>query len=412
MPLLRHAAPQAGAEARAARRRARPAGVPARAPPRSRRGASARSALGERPYATLAAIADRRRSLVLVRVASTALTPTTSARSSAGPVQGDWWRYLAAPFIYPDVGYLFVAACGIAIFGIAVERRLGTLATAILIVACGALGMLAANGIETAIGEHDRRPARRRAATGSRWACSRPGPCCGPAEVRGHPDEDVEVIGAAVAAAVLIMLPLVEDYANVFAGLGGRAGRRRLRPGRRARAARAATRADTGLDRTTSSSRSRPSCTATWSSTAPSATGSCPRSRRPAEEMGDLAAMQIAGDQAALITLLVAAIGAREALEVGTFLGYGAIAIARGLPDDGRLVCLRARRGLRRARAASTCARRGSSSGSSSASGPALESLRAMDERRAVRLRLHRRRQDRVHRLLRGDPARTAARTA
>lgn len=50
--------------------------------------------------------------------------------------------------------------------------------------------------------------------------------------------------------------------------------------------------------------------------------------------------MQIAGDQGALITLLVRAIGARRALEIGTFLGYGAIAIARGLPEDGRLLCL------------------------------------------------------------------------
>lgn len=56
------------------------------------------------------------------------------------------------------------------------------------------------------------------------------------------------------------------------------------------------------------------------------------------EAMGDLARMQIAGDQAALMTILVAACGARRALEVGTFLGYGAIAIARGLPEDGELV--------------------------------------------------------------------------
>ena len=41
------------------------------------------------------------------------------------------------------------------------------------------------------------------------------------AELRANPDEDVEVIGAAVCAAVLIMLPLVEDFANVFAGLAG-----------------------------------------------------------------------------------------------------------------------------------------------------------------------------------------------
>jgi caffeoyl-CoA O-methyltransferase len=57
------------------------------------------------------------------------------------------------------------------------------------------------------------------------------------------------------------------------------------------------------------------------------------------EDMGDLALMQIAGDQAALMTILVGATGARRALEIGTFLGYGALAIARGLPDDGRLVC-------------------------------------------------------------------------
>jgi caffeoyl-CoA O-methyltransferase len=49
--------------------------------------------------------------------------------------------------------------------------------------------------------------------------------------------------------------------------------------------------------------------------------------------------MQISGDQAALITVLVKAIGARRAIEVGTFLGYGALSIARGLPEDGKLIC-------------------------------------------------------------------------
>jgi caffeoyl-CoA O-methyltransferase len=58
-----------------------------------------------------------------------------------------------------------------------------------------------------------------------------------------------------------------------------------------------------------------------------------------ARDMGELEEMQIGGDQAALITVLVRAIGARRALEIGTFLGYGAISIARGLPDDGELIC-------------------------------------------------------------------------
>jgi caffeoyl-CoA O-methyltransferase len=55
-------------------------------------------------------------------------------------------------------------------------------------------------------------------------------------------------------------------------------------------------------------------------------------------EMGSLAQMQIGGDQAALISILVAATGTRRAIEVGTFLGYGALSIARGLPPDGELV--------------------------------------------------------------------------
>jgi caffeoyl-CoA O-methyltransferase len=56
------------------------------------------------------------------------------------------------------------------------------------------------------------------------------------------------------------------------------------------------------------------------------------------EALGGIAVMQIAPEQGALITVLVRAIGARRALEVGTFTGYGAIAIARGMPEDGRLL--------------------------------------------------------------------------
>jgi caffeoyl-CoA O-methyltransferase len=56
------------------------------------------------------------------------------------------------------------------------------------------------------------------------------------------------------------------------------------------------------------------------------------------ESLGDRAVMQMAADQGALTTLLVRAIGARTALEVGTFTGYGAICIARGLGEGGRLI--------------------------------------------------------------------------
>jgi caffeoyl-CoA O-methyltransferase len=57
------------------------------------------------------------------------------------------------------------------------------------------------------------------------------------------------------------------------------------------------------------------------------------------EQLGPISMMQIAPEQGALMTLLTRAIGARAAVEVGTFTGYSALCVARGLPEDGRLLC-------------------------------------------------------------------------
>ena len=57
------------------------------------------------------------------------------------------------------------------------------------------------------------------------------------------------------------------------------------------------------------------------------------------EALGGISMMQIAPEQGAFMTLLTRLIDARRAIEVGTFTGYSAISIARGLSDDGTLVC-------------------------------------------------------------------------
>jgi caffeoyl-CoA O-methyltransferase len=49
--------------------------------------------------------------------------------------------------------------------------------------------------------------------------------------------------------------------------------------------------------------------------------------------------MQIGSDQGAFMQVLVRAIGARRCLEVGTFTGYSALAVALALPPGGRMVC-------------------------------------------------------------------------
>ena len=99
---------------------------------------------------------------------------------------------------------------------------------------------------------------------------------------------------------------------------------------------------------------------------------------RAAGEMGELAEMQIGGDQAAFMTILVRAINAHDALEVGTFLGYGALAIARGLPDDGRLICCELDEGYAE-RAREHLHQAGLDDRVEIRVGPALDSLRAME---------------------------------
>ena len=55
--------------------------------------------------------------------------------------------------------------------------------------------------------------------------------------------------------------------------------------------------------------------------------------------LGGISRMQIAPEQGALLTLFARLTNAKRAVEVGTFTGYSAISIARGLAPGGKLLC-------------------------------------------------------------------------
>jgi caffeoyl-CoA O-methyltransferase len=55
--------------------------------------------------------------------------------------------------------------------------------------------------------------------------------------------------------------------------------------------------------------------------------------------LGSAAAMQIGPDEGQLLTFLARMVGAKVAVEVGTFTGYSGLCIARGLTPDGKLTC-------------------------------------------------------------------------
>ena len=167
-----------------------------------------------RPYATLTAILG---SAILLLIQKATGDPLTTFGGLIVPFGDEWWRYLTAPFAYVDVGYLFVVAVGLAIFATGVERRLGSAPTALLLLACGALGVLAAGGIASAAGEITVIAGGNGMALGAvaAWFAIRR------SEAHGAIDEEYDLIGVAVAAAVLIALPLFCPTANFFACLVG-----------------------------------------------------------------------------------------------------------------------------------------------------------------------------------------------
>jgi membrane associated rhomboid family serine protease len=167
-----------------------------------------------RPYATLTVILG---SAILLLVQKATGYGLISFGGVIVPIESDWWRYLTAPFAYVDVGYMFVVALGLAIFGTGVERRLGTAPTALLLLACGALGVLAAAGIAEAQGEFTVIAGGNGMALGAlaAWFAIRR------SEAHGAIDEEYDTIGIAVAAAVLIALPIFAPTADFFSCLVG-----------------------------------------------------------------------------------------------------------------------------------------------------------------------------------------------
>lgn len=56
------------------------------------------------------------------------------------------------------------------------------------------------------------------------------------------------------------------------------------------------------------------------------------------QSAGERAGMQIGPDQASFFAFLIRLTNARRALEIGTFTGYSALAVASALPPDGELI--------------------------------------------------------------------------
>jgi membrane associated rhomboid family serine protease len=202
-------------EGRSERRRRKAAERAAGRAGRMAERSATREDLALRPVATIAALAAPAILFIVDRASNLSIYDLGAI---AGPVDGDGWRYVAAPFVYDNVGYMFACLLGIAIFLPGVERRTGSIPAVLLVLGCGALGMLAADALDAAFG--DGIPV---AAGGNgialgvlaAWVVMRD------AERRADPTEEYDQIAVLVCAAVLLLLPAVDDWANVWAGIAG-----------------------------------------------------------------------------------------------------------------------------------------------------------------------------------------------
>ena len=130
-----------------------------------------------------------------------------------GPIDGEWWRVATAPFFADNLWYSTSCIFTIVLFGSLLERRHGPLVVALVFCAAGMGGIAAAAALETvplAVGANG-------AALGllGAWVV-RP-----VLETRRGEEPEADLVGVAVIAAVLLLMPLVVLEASPTAGATG-----------------------------------------------------------------------------------------------------------------------------------------------------------------------------------------------
>ncbi len=348
----------------------------------------------ERPYVTIALILAPAALLVVARAAVIPLTDLGLVVGTPG-FANPWWHYLVSPFLYNDIGYLFAIGVGMVLFvpgpratarhgpDRAPPGRRGR--------ARRAGGAGAGQRVRRRLHARGRRQRHRARA---RWA--RPhGPARRHARgphggARHDPDRRLGDGAARPAAGERLRERVVGHH---------------RRPGRASR----------GLLGDPRAALPKPPMPDKYVTLTPELYAYVVehgareddvlrRLRAETEELGDIAIMQISPEQGAFMTVLVKAMAGRRALELGTFTGYSAICVARGLARRRPARHLRPERRLDQDRPPlfrGGPRRRPHRPAPRPRAGDAPRD----DGRRAVRLRLHRRRQERVPGLLRGVPA-------
>ena len=174
--------------------------------PRIRRGEIPGIAPDGRPWGTITLVVA---ALLASLVLATGEVSVIDLGAVYGPIDSDWWRLGAAPFVYNNAGYEFVALVAVGVFGTALERRYGSWVPVVIFLAAGVAGMGLAVGTDMvpALGGNG-------AALGlvTAWYV----------DYRfGRNDGDADLLGLYVFAAVLVLMSAAYEPASIAAAAGG-----------------------------------------------------------------------------------------------------------------------------------------------------------------------------------------------
>jgi membrane associated rhomboid family serine protease len=164
-----------------------------------------------RPYATIA--------LIVISLAMTIVIATGEVADVGGlvvPVENDWWRTVTTLFVYDTSSpfYEFIVLCAVGVFGTMIERRFGSVTMVVVFLVAGAGGAALASVLDAtpALGGLGGALGLLTAWFVDDYLSRR----------RGN-DRGNDLIGVAVFGAVLLLVPLADTDASIFAGLGGAA---------------------------------------------------------------------------------------------------------------------------------------------------------------------------------------------
>jgi membrane associated rhomboid family serine protease len=180
-----------------------------------------------RPYASMIIIAL---SLAATLVVATGRVSLSDAGGVFVPIQEQTWRFFATPFVHDSLGYQFVTLLTVGVFGTMLERRFGPAPVLAIFLLAGAAGAALASVAEVQPLLADRVVFPVLGANGAALGLVVAWLVNDRLALRRGDDRGNDALGAYVFAAVLVLLSLAVEEANIVAAAGGAAAGALLAP--------------------------------------------------------------------------------------------------------------------------------------------------------------------------------------